>query len=136
MDLVISSELLVRMRDEARAAFPHECCGLLLGDEREGSVLAIAPARNVAAESTCRFEIDPAVLLRAHKAARGGGPQVIGHYHSHPSGDARPSETDAAMAAGEGEYWIILGHAGEILAWRAVRDEEGAMTFHPIMIES
>jgi proteasome lid subunit RPN8/RPN11 len=44
---------------------------------------------------------------------------VIGHYHSHPTGDARPSATDAAEAAADGAIWVIAA-AGQVMAWRAV----------------
>lgn len=82
-------------------------------------VTAILPTRNVAADPSRLFEIDPAVLLAAHRAARNGGPQVIGHYHSHPNGRAEPSPRDAADAAPDGAVWIVVA-AGRLSAWRAV----------------
>ncbi|MBO9574317.1 MAG: M67 family metallopeptidase [Sphingobium sp.] len=119
MDLIISRAHLDAIAARARAESPHECCGLLLGDGAAGQVRDIRPAANVAAHPRHRFEIDPAVLLAAYKAARAGGPAVIGHYHSHPSGTAQPSETDAQMAETRGEYWLIVDGDGAIRAWRA-----------------
>ena len=55
------------------------------------------------------FEIDPQALIDAHRAARAGGPQVLGYYHSHPAGEPEPSATDRAMAAGDGRMWAIMG---------------------------
>ncbi|MFV1428256.1 Mov34/MPN/PAD-1 family protein, partial [Klebsiella pneumoniae] len=73
---------------------------------------------NVADDPTRRFEIDPAALIAALKAERGGGERVIGYWHSHPSGDATPSATDAAMAAADGKIWVIV--AGDaVTVWRA-----------------
>jgi len=73
---------------------------------------------NIADDPARRFEIDPAALIAALRAERGGGERVIGYWHSHPSGDATPSATDAAMAAADGKVWVVV--AGEaVTAWRA-----------------
>ena len=99
-----------------------EVCGLLLGAGMR--VARVERCVNVAADPARRFEIDPARLIAAHRAARGGGMGVIGHYHSHPSGDAAPSPRDAADAAPDGSIWIVV--AGDRLtAWRAV--EKGSL---------
>lgn len=101
---------------QANLASPEaEICGLLLGKGRE--VQAIRPCANVAADPSDSFEIDPAALIAVHRAARTGGPALIGHYHSHPGGKAAPSARDAA-AAQPGFYWIIA--AGEAIeCWLA-----------------
>ena len=99
------------------AADGDEICGLLLGTGDH--VTQLVPCRNVASDPAVRFEIDPGALISAHRAARGGGEQVIGHYHSHPSGLAEPSARDAADAAPNGWLWIIAT-ASEATAWRAV----------------
>ena len=63
------------------------------------------------------FEIDPAALIAAHRAARGGGPEVLGYYHSHPTGRAEPSDTDRAQASGDGRIWAIVAQ-GRVQLWR------------------
>lgn len=117
--LEIASELRDRIVADAVASPHAEVCGLLLGHGLR--VLAIEPCRNVAADPARRFEIDPAALLAAHRRARGGGPAVIGHYHSHPSGHALPSPRDAADAAADGAIWLIVAEDA-LTAWRAVDD--------------
>ncbi len=88
---------------------------MLFGDE---AVVRASVAANVADDPARRFEIAPAALIAALKAERGGGDRVIGYWHSHPSGDATPSVTDAAMAAADGKIWVIV--AGDaVTAWRA-----------------
>ena len=67
-------------------------------------------------DRTRSFEIDPAVLLRTHREARGAGQQVIGHYHSHPNGRAEPSKRDAARAVENGQLWLIIA-GDKITAW-------------------
>lgn len=89
----------------AQATAPLEACGLLLG--RGASIETARPTANVAPDPACHFEIDPVALIAAHKDARQGGPQVLGYFHSHPNGLARPSATDAASAARDGKVWAI-----------------------------
>ena len=118
-DWTISSDILGRIAAETKADPHREICGLLLG--REGTIEEARACRNVAADPATRFEIDPAALLAAHRAARSGGRAVIGCYHSHPSGSARPSPRDAADAAPDGSLWLIAS-ATAITAWCAVAD--------------
>jgi proteasome lid subunit RPN8/RPN11 len=119
MDVRISRTLLTEILTAAEAQ-QQEICGLLLGGE--GRIGAIMPAANVAADPARHFELDPAVLLGAHRQARAGGPQLIGHYHSHPSGHPVPSAIDAACAAPDGSLWLIVG-AREARLWCARADE-------------
>ncbi|EGD59384.1 metal-dependent protease [Novosphingobium nitrogenifigens DSM 19370] len=113
--LSISLAALDTLFEEARRCHPFEACGLLLG---EGSTIATArPTANVAPDPARHFEIDPASLIAAYREARGTGPAVLGHFHSHPTGLARPSETDAAMATRDGRIWAIVAN-GDIGFWR------------------
>lgn len=107
------------MRREADAAAPREACGLLFGEDGEISTCSVT--QNVAGDPERRFEIDPRGLFAALRAERAGGPKLAGYWHSHPSGDATPSATDAAMAAPDGKIWLILG-AGRMTAWVAQRE--------------
>ena len=75
-------------------------------------------ARNVHDAPEQHFEIDPQALVDAHRAARQGGLQVLGYYHSHPNGLARPSATDRAQAARDGSVWAIIT-ADRITLWRS-----------------
>lgn len=113
----ISRDVLEQIVAQAAAAPDAEICGLLLG--RDGSISEARPADNVADDPACRFELDPAVLLAAHRAARAGGAQILGHYHSHPGGDTQPSVCDAAMARADGALWLICAPGGDHRLWRA-----------------
>lgn len=114
MILTVPRSVIAHLRAAAAAAHPDECCGLLLGHEH---IAAAQAAANLAATPARRFEIDPAVLLAAHKAARQGGPAVLGYYHSHPNGRTSPSAEDQALAAGDGRLWAIVA-AGTVSLWR------------------
>jgi proteasome lid subunit RPN8/RPN11 len=115
MDREIAREALKTLVVEAARAAPCEACGLLFGDG--GRIAEARPCRNVHSTPQTHFEIDPQALIDAHRAERGGGPTLIGYYHSHPSGPAEPSVTDRAQAAGDGKVWAIVAH-GEVRFWR------------------
>lgn len=104
----------------AASAAPEECCGILLG--QQATIERVRPAANVADQRRHRFEIDPQVLIDAHRAARAGGPSIVGYYHSHPNGSADPSARDRAEAAHDGSVWAIVGARG-VAFWRD--DEDG-----------
>lgn len=125
--LVISRSLLNQIL--AIAASDDEVCGLLFGEcDRIDEAL---PCGNVAADPSRRFEIDPAALIAAHRNSRNGGPRIVGHYHSHPSGSPIPSAADAASAPPDGAIWLIVA-GGEARAWRAVRDGAVHGRFDPV----
>jgi proteasome lid subunit RPN8/RPN11 len=104
---------------EAAKTHPEECCGILLGTGTH--IDRAAPAANVHPDPARHFEIDPQALIDAHRGARAGGPEVIGYYHSHPTGNAEPSATDRAQAAHDGSVWAIVA-GGDVTFWR---DDEG-----------
>jgi proteasome lid subunit RPN8/RPN11 len=111
----VSRAALERMRAEAEASAPEECCGLLLGGQ---GIEEVRAAANVAPDPGRRFEIDPQALVDAFRAARQGGPEVIGYYHSHPSGPSEPSAIDRALAAGDGKVWAIIVGGRDVTFWR------------------
>jgi proteasome lid subunit RPN8/RPN11 len=130
--VTIASDLVARILHEA-AASPHaEVCGLLLGSP--GAISAALSCRNVAADPARRFELDPATLFAAHRAARGGGPAIVGHYHSHPSGTAAPSPRDAAAAVADGSLWLIAA-GGVVRGWRAVAAGAVEGAFDPVALD-
>ena len=120
------------MLADARTDPTVERCGLLLGQGAQ--ITGYQPARNIADNPERAFELDPAALLAAHRAARNGGPAVIGHYHSHPDGPAQPSPRDAAAAGGDGQLWLIVT-ASDWSLWRA--EARGALhgMFAPVNVQ-
>ncbi|MGC6328832.1 M67 family metallopeptidase [Rhizorhabdus sp. FW153] len=115
MPVRISRVLLDAIVSRAAASPALEVCGLLLGQGE--TVERVDHCGNVAFDPHIGFEVDPAALIAAHRAARTGGPCLLGHYHSHPNGIAAPSDRDRA-AAEPGRLWIIVA-GREVTAWRA-----------------
>lgn len=105
MNVGISRAIFEQILGAVAAAPDEEVCGLLLG--REGRIEQAMPAANVCDDKKHRFELDPAALIAAHRAARSGGLEIIGHYHSHPGGRPEPSAIDAEMSR-PGQYWLIV----------------------------
>ena len=126
MDLTVTSGAIATLLKEAALVAPDECCGLLLG--RGGRIEEARPAANVADHAATRFEIDPVALLKAHKEARSGGPELIGYYHSHPEGHPVPSAADCEHASGDARIWAIIA-GGEVKFWR-----DGAGGFEEVAV--
>lgn len=114
MAVGISRELIDAMLTHAAETPDVEVCGLLLGRSRR--IEAVRRTANVSETPTTAFEIDPAMLIAAHRAARDDGPQVLGGYHSHPNGRLQPSRADLESAALD-EIWGIVAK-GEVAFWR------------------
>ena len=119
MDLEVTSGVIATLLKESAKTAPAECCGLLLGEG--GFVREARPAANVHPDPLRHFEIDPAALIAAHRAAREGGAELVGYYHSHPAGHPLPSATDCAHASGDARVWAIVA-AGEVRFFRDTKE--------------
>ncbi len=111
--LLIPRTFLDLIAAEAEAAHPRECCGLLAGrDAGPGDIVVtrMAPSANLTGgRAEDSFEVDPQVRFDLMRALDGSDKRIIGHYHSHPAGPARPSATDLAKAYEPDLIWVILG---------------------------
>ena len=90
------------LRRHGEETYPHECCGVLLGQMNEAgtrTVTSIARAGNTRTDSAHnRYNIDPKELIRIQREGRERGEDIIGFYHSHPDHPAQWSQTDFAEA--------------------------------------
>ena len=120
--ICLNPSLRERIQNEARAALPRECCGLIEGARKGDRILAttLHPTRNVAREID-QFEIDPEEHFTILRSARIKGNEIVGCYHSHPNGRMMPSERDLENVGEEGFAWLILplaeGSVGELAAF-------------------
>ncbi len=142
---------LARIRDHGEAAYPEECCGILVGRAEKAGGGGAAPAdpvlvrvvRVVAAENERedenrhnRYLIPPEVILRTMKEAEEAGLEVVGFYHSHPDHPSRPSDYDREHAAWPNCSYLIVsvrdGRARDERSWR-LRDDRSRFDEEPIL---
>ncbi|HEY2705138.1 MAG TPA: M67 family metallopeptidase [Candidatus Dormibacteraeota bacterium] len=122
--VVLSPTAAAEVRRLAASAYPDEGCGVLIGTAGTGEVLAVrsvTSGRNLAPRGRDRFELDPLAILRAERAAREEGLEVLGFWHSHPDHPAVPSRLDTERAWAEYLYVIVSSSAeatGEVRGWR------------------
>lgn len=110
MILKIAKEQYEAMRAHGEETYPHECCGVLLGQSSEGvngveEVVRAANTRRDAAHN--RYNISPVELIRIQRQGRERGRDIVGFYHSHPDHAAQWSETDFAEAHWVGCSYVI-----------------------------
>ncbi len=116
LELTLARRARLLIAADARARFPEECCGLLIGVLRAGKahVTRVVPAANVAPPARRRrhFEIDPGALFAVRRTLRESGATrhreaILGYFHSHPGGNALPSGADLAGAHEVGLVTLI-----------------------------
>ena len=111
MALKIPVDVYNQLRQHGEATYPHECCGVLVGefDEAGGkSVKAAVPCGNTRTDSLAnRYHISPSELVRIQREAMLAGQDIVGFYHSHPDHPARWSATDLAEAHWTGCSYVI-----------------------------
>lgn len=114
--LAIPAALLDAVRAHARAGAPEEVCGVLVG-RREGEDLVVdhvAPTRNAHACPRVAYLVPPEELLRiALDAEDARGVEVVGFYHSHPTGPPALSREDHARASWAGAAYLLVWGAPE-----------------------
>ncbi len=121
--IIITEENLDKIRIFAKEAYPHECCGLLVGKSNgaEKRVIEVHPLTNMNSErANDRYEVDPKEYMEIDRETATRKLSIIGIYHSHPDHPSKPSEFDANRAW-EGYSYIIIAIAKgidfEIKSW-------------------
>lgn len=132
--LILPSELHTAIRAHGAASYPHEGCGLLLGEVVSGNNVARAarPLPNVwpvESERPERFRIDPTDWMAVELDAAAAGLEVIGIFHSHPDHPPIASPRDVAWAAFTGYSYLITqvvdGQPGGSRSWQLLPDRSG-----------
>src|SRR5579859_1533828 len=89
--LILPETIFRRIRERGEAAYPDECCGILIGSVA-GAVKTATNAiavKNGSTHPRNHYEIAPIDLIRAQRDARVGGLEILGFYHSHPDHPAQ-----------------------------------------------
>jgi proteasome lid subunit RPN8/RPN11 len=100
----------------ARAAYPDECCGAMLGSVNGGGKRVTVAVRleNVSAgPQAARYELRPEDLLHCDREARRQGLDLVGIYHSHPDCGAYFSETDLKNSCPWYSFVVLSIQKGE-----------------------
>lgn len=109
--------------EHAREGAPAEVCGLLGGTfgEDRSRVAAVERAANAADDPETAYAIAPAEQFALMDRLEADGHSVVGFYHSHPRGPARPSDVDVARATWPSRSYLLVDLAGAhpvVGAWR------------------
>jgi proteasome lid subunit RPN8/RPN11 len=142
--IILSETARGAIERHAQSSYPHECVGLLIGRLEGGkkTVEDIYQAQNTWSADVGltdaehehslrdRFYLDPRDYIKADRAARASGLDIVGCYHSHPDHPAIPSERDrtGAQGVGGGSSFSFLiqsvraGQAAELASWLLAED--------------
>ncbi len=135
--IVLKSSQFQQIEEEGAAAYPNECCGIMIGrDVSDGActrriVERLEPMQNVfdPEQQRRRFAVDPLALMKAEKSAAEAGQLVLGFYHSHPDHPARPSEFDREHAWPFYSYIIVSIAQGKPVAMTSWLLDDQTQTF-------
>jgi proteasome lid subunit RPN8/RPN11 len=125
--LRLAGALAEDIRRHGEAAYPAECCGVLVGraEAEAKEVVRLAPAVNRRTDDPHRYLIAPDDLRRLEAEVRAAGQEIVGYYHSHPDHPARPSAFDTEHAWPWYSYLIVRidrGRGADLASW--VLDDE------------
>jgi proteasome lid subunit RPN8/RPN11 len=111
--LILHKDHWQEMLEHVDRQAPLEACGLLAG--RNGRVEKVLLVPNQA-QSPVRFVMEPYEQLEAFNWIDSHGLELLGIFHSHPSGPETASVTDIEEAAYEVVYMIWSRNQG---SWQA-----------------
>ncbi len=99
----------------AEAAYPNECCGVMLGSSDDDKLVREVVALENASKGSqrARYELRPEDLLKADREARQRNMDLIGIYHSHPDCGAYFSETDLKNSCPWYSFVVLSIHNGK-----------------------
>ncbi len=110
MSINLSSAHYRILQQHCEECAPEEACALLIGvhfEEGDYQVTSVALSKNLAADQSRFFEIDPGLRIRLEKELRDKKENIIGVFHSHPNGPAEPSKQDERMIIERHLVWLI-----------------------------
>lgn len=111
----IPATLVQALIDHARAGYPNEACGLVIGDRPAadgGRPLRFEATANKAA-SPYRYEIDPVDLYRLSVATDDADETFWAIVHSHTHTPAVPSPTDIGLAFYPDALYVLVSLADD-----------------------
>ena len=122
--LELPDAVVQEIRAHAESAYPHECCGALIG-RRLAVDIALRLDNVTDLEQRRRYLVSPAAYRVAESSADRSGRDLLGFYHSHPDHPAEPSAFDLANAWPNFSYVIAAvknGRVVDLRSWRLRAD--------------
>jgi len=114
----ISGEHRQALQNHAQKCSPNESCAILYGKIEGGSAVVedVFLADN-ADGSPVSFAVSDEQLIAAYKKEEEGDAKIVGMFHSHPSSEALPSDTDRQFMEINPVVWVI--YSGSSPGFRA-----------------
>jgi len=128
--LTLTQEQHQKMLAHVESQLPLEACGLLAG--RDSKVETVLEVTNQA-RSSLRFTMDPIEQLNAFEWIDSNDMELIGIFHSHPTGPETVSPTDITEAAYAVVY-VILARSNDTWHTRGFWIENGKFSEVPLQI--
>lgn len=146
--LTISQTLLDKLIAHLEAGYPHEACGILIG---EMDFAQSPPAKHVhdvvlvqnawdevndKESQANRYMISPEDVARADRDAGKRGLDIIGFFHSHPDWPSQASATDREWAWPAISFMITSVRAGKATTTQSwvLRDSRDAFDEEEIRV--
>jgi proteasome lid subunit RPN8/RPN11 len=104
------------MVDHAKATYPNECCGAMIGSvdgENKTVRAAVILENSFTGAQNARYELKQEDLLKADSEARRQGMDLVGIFHSHPDCDAYFSKTDLENSCPWYSFVVLSIYKGE-----------------------
>ena len=111
--LILPAKFIEEMRAHVQSCVPEEACGLLGGT---GNLVKSALPITNELHSPFKFRLAPEEQLKAFMWFEKNGLDMLGYYHSHPTGPAYLSETDLLQFSYPGVVLVLL--FPEYLNWQ------------------
>ncbi len=126
----LSNAQVAEIKEHGVRDFPHECCGVILGDFENGAkiVRELRPLSNVHEDGhERRYLVSPDEMLALMQEERRTKRKILGFYHSHPNHPSYPSDYDRDWASPWYTYIIISildGKPDLMTAWLLQDDRD------------
>lgn len=123
MRLWLSREHAQAIQQHAQDEVPREACGIVAGKHERAT--QIIPLPNIAENPNQHYLVDPQTFSAAFFQLQREGLSLLAFYHSHPTGDPIPSQTDIKQASYSDTPYLIVGlrHKPRFAAWTIEQDK-------------
>src|SRR5258708_9377484 len=122
--LIIGSRQLRQIINHALRGHPYEVCGLAGG--RDWQVETVVEVPNASLTPQYSFEMEQQGMVDVIISFQRAGQEVVAIYHSHPDGEAIPSQHDINQVTGPDAGYLIVGltdpQAPDVRGWMIRRE--------------